>query len=221
MPNHASSTGLAACLFVCLLHHGLAVFSLAQTFLRFRLPSLWLQMGSLGTEYNESLVEERKLRDLIQYSIGAQWELTVNDIAQCKKECGLMHDNDFEILRKRLVHCEEELQKAKTDNAAIKINEKDLMELIFELTNRVSALEAQGKKKDERLERLEDEQIAKIWASGADCASGADICISLGCNFPKHPQGFILNFPEHCCRDCKSHGVKFHGKRCQGEEELQ
>ena len=69
-------------------------------------------------------------------------------------------------IEKRLVHCEEELQKAKTDSAAIKINEKDierqekisgdLMKLILELTNRVSALEAEGKKKDERFERLED-----------------------------------------------------------------
>jgi hypothetical protein len=89
-----------------------------------------------------------------------------SDISQCRKECEMMHNNDFEILRKRLVDCEEKLQKAKTDNAAIKINEKDierqekisgdLMKLILELTNRVSALEAEGKKKDERFERLED-----------------------------------------------------------------
>jgi HD-GYP domain-containing protein (c-di-GMP phosphodiesterase class II) len=57
-------------------------------------------------------------------------------------------------------------RRPKTDNAAIKINEKDierqekisgdLMKFILELTNRVSALEAEGKKKDERFERLED-----------------------------------------------------------------
>ena len=185
-------------------------------------------MESLGAEHNESFEEqERKLTDLIQCSIGRLCEVTTNDISQCRKDWERRHAADFEFLRKRLAVCEEELQKAKTDSAAIKTNEEDierqekksgdLNRLIVELTNRVNALEAEDKKKDEKIKRLEAEQIKRTWTSGAE-SSGADLCISLGCNFLKHPQGQQLKFPHHCCLDCKKHGVEFHGRRCQGKE---
>ena len=114
--NHAPSTGPVACLFVCLLHHGLAVYIQFASNI-FKLPTTDTVCGFKWNPWAPSimraLLKNESFVILPIFDWRAMGTHSYSDISQCRKECEMMHNNDFEILRKRLVDCEEKLQKAK------------------------------------------------------------------------------------------------------------
>jgi len=106
------------------------------------------------------------------------------DVSKLTEKFEDMHNNDFDILRHNIENLEHEASLIRSGikhieedierNAATSGNQwGTLIKLFIEIRNEVIDLEKEGKKKDARIARLEDEQIARIEAIAADCASGA------------------------------------------------
>ena len=104
-----------------------------------------------------------------------------------------MQDHDFNILRRHI--------------EVLEMNVENLMK--------------ENDEKDARLERLEDEEKARIQNAEISEADFTSACLSPGCPYERHPNGQAIgNFPDHCCLDCKNYNKrvysnKNHGERCQ------
>ena len=104
-----------------------------------------------------------------------------------------MQDHDFNILRRHI--------------EVLEMNVENLMK--------------ENDEKDARLERLEDEEKARIQNAEISEADFTSACLSPGCPYERHPNGQAIgNFPGHCCLDCKNYNKrvysnKNHGERCQ------